>query len=75
MADEEKTVSGRIFAYSYVYNGGAVTATRLFFEDGQELTLKGHLHFPSVITVGVTYIEKAKKPNELKSIGLLAGGE
>jgi len=72
--EEEKTKSGRVFAYNYVHNGAAVTATRLFFDDGETLELAGHLHFPAVITVNVTYVEKANKPGELKAIDLLAGG-
>jgi len=73
MPDEEKTLTGRVFAYSYIYNGAAVTATKLYFDSGESLVLAGHLHFPNMITVDVTYVEKPKKPAVLKSIGLLAG--
>jgi len=72
--EEEKTKAGRVFAYSYIYNGAAVTATMLFFDNGEILTLAGHLHFPAITTVNVTYVDKANKPGKLKSIDLLAGG-
>lgn len=71
---EEKTKAGRVFAYSYMYNGAAVTATKLYFDDGDIVTIAGHLHFPALITVEVTYVEHPKKPSELKVINILAGG-
>ena len=73
MTETEKVVAGRVVAYAHVYNGGAITATRIFFADGTELLLAGDLQFPTIITVSITYVEKGSKPNELKKVELLAG--
>ncbi len=69
MADETKTA--RIVAYSYIYNGAAVTSTRLYFDDGTVLTVAGHVTFPVISTYKVTWTPGAgSKPCELKSLEL-----
>ena len=71
MATETK--SARIVAYSHVYNGAAVTSTRLYFDDGTVLVVAGHLTFPAITTFKVTWTPGVgQKPSELVSIEMLA---
>jgi len=73
MAGEEETIEGRVVAYSHIYNGAAVTATKVFFADGTELVVEGHLQFPPLATYGIRFIRKPKGPATFKGIELLAG--
>lgn len=71
MANETKTA--RVVAYSYVYNGAAVTSTRLYFDDGTILAVAGHLTFPVITTFKVTWKPGVgNKPNELVSLEMQA---
>lgn len=71
----EPTVhEGRIIAFSHVYQGNAVTATKLYFDDGVVLLLDGHLDIPVIVTMRVHYTEKTNKPATLNALELLAGG-
>jgi hypothetical protein len=67
--------SGRVVAYSYSYEGndGKVSSTRLFFADGSELLLVGHVHLPVLATLGFQYKRNEAGLFELKGVDLLAG--
>ena len=67
------TKSGRVFAVSNTYSGGAVTATTLYFDDDTTLGLQGHLVLAIPVTVEITYLEQIKKGHKLVSLTLLGG--
>jgi hypothetical protein len=74
MAAVEKTQVGRVFAYSHLYSGGAVTATRLYYDDGAMLLVEGHLVMAVPVTLTITYMEEVKKLNKVTKLELLGGG-
>ena len=66
-------VTGRIVATEHIYEGGAITQTRVFY-DGTSLLLKGCFHFPQLATTEIKYEKQGEgEPVILKKVTLMSG--
>lgn len=66
-------MSGRVAAYRH--NASDLgTSTTIFFVDGRELTVDGHVHFPHNMTFEVRYQRRNDpEPHKIKQITAVAG--
>lgn len=65
--------TGRIIAYRHDPDGGIMTMTTLYFEDGSTVTVKGVLFVSLQAGTFEVKYNKNVEPNTLTSIKLVAG--
>jgi hypothetical protein len=58
-------VENRIIAIRYGYVDGVITTTTLFFADGDDLELSGHVTIPFMETVEIRYNPDSKALNKV----------
>jgi len=65
--------TGRVIALEYSYTGEHVSATRLYFDNGEELLLSGHILLLNGATLDFRYKRNDPPPHTLNKIVLLSG--